>query len=445
MRLFWKVFAVLWLATLLVGGSGFLVSRTLQQDWLLLQLNPELRDFAEQLVNTYEQGGPRQAQRWLEQQRRTDDLRAHLFDEAGNLLLPGTLPAIPRFAPGPGPDQPRRGDGPGRGRLFQLAWDSDKASYFVTLHVPPPALWETQRAPVALILNVILAMALLALLSLVLSRYLTRPLRQLGSAAQALAKGRFSAGSLQQTSQRRDEIGELAQRFESMAEQVQSLLDSQQQLLRDVSHELRSPLARLRVGLALGSQRDLSADDPLWQRLDRECDRLDRLIDGILTLSRLDSQREPATAFALDPLVRQVVDDSRFAAADLQLDLSGQSDLRLNGWPDQLQAALDNLLRNAVRFSPADGQITIELSGDAHGAQIRIDDQGPGVPDEWLSRLSEPFVRVPGQSADSGYGLGLTIAQRAIARHGGSLSFARNSAGGLRVTVKLPANKGASN
>lgn len=189
MRLFWKVFAVLWLATLLVGGSGFLVSRTLQQDWLLLQLNPELRDFAEQLVNTYEQDGPRQAQRWLEQQRRTDDLRAHLFDEAGNLLLPGTLPAIPRFAPGPGPEQARRGDGPGRGRLFQLAWDTDKASYFVTLHVPPPALWKTQRAPVALILNVSLAMALLALLSLVLSRYLTRPLRQLGSAAQALARG----------------------------------------------------------------------------------------------------------------------------------------------------------------------------------------------------------------------------------------------------------------
>jgi len=441
MRLFWKVFAVLWLATLLVGGSGFLVSRTLQQDWLLLQLNPQLRDFAAQLVDIYEQQGPQAAQQWLETQRREDRLRAHLFDDSGSPLLPGTLPPNPRFAPGPPPEPPRHGDGPGRGRLFQLAWDSEQTSYFVTLYVPAPALWEGQRAPVTLILNVILAMALLALLSLVLSRYLTRPLRQLGSAAQALAKGRFSAGSLQQTSERRDEIGELARRFESMAEQVQSLLDSQQQLLRDVSHELRSPLARLRVGLALGSQRDLGADDPLWQRLDRECDRLDRLIDGILTLSRLDSQREPPTPFALDPLVRQVVDDSRFAAADLTLALQGQSDLNLTGWPDQLQAALDNLLRNAVRFSPPNGIIQVALAATGQGAQIIIDDQGPGVPDEWLSRLSEPFVRVPGQSADSGYGLGLTIAQRAVARHGGKLTFTRNDSGGLRATVVLPGSK----
>ena len=444
MRLFWKVFAVLWLATLLVGGSGFLVSRTLQQDWLLLQLNPQLRDFAAQLVDIYEQQGPQAAQQWLETQRREDRLRAHLFDDTGSPLLPGTLPPNPRFAPGPPPEPPRHGGGPGRGRLFQLAWDSEQTSYFVTLYVPAPALWEGQRAPVTLILNVILAMAVLALLSLVLSRYLTRPLRQLGSAAQALAKGRFSAGSLQQTSERRDEIGELARRFESMAEQVQSLLDSQQQLLRDVSHELRSPLARLRVGLALGSQRDLGADDPLWQRLDRECDRLDRLIDGILTLSRLDSQREPPTRFALDPLVRQVVDDSRFAAADLTLALQGQSDLKLTGWPDQLQAALDNLLRNAVRFSPPNGIIQVALTATGQGAQIIIDDQGPGVPDEWLSRLSEPFVRVPGQSADSGYGLGLTIAQRAVARHGGKLTFTRNGSGGLRATVVLSGSKSSA-
>ena len=160
MRLFWKVFAVLWLATLLVGGSGFLVSRTLQQDWLLLQLNPQLRDFAAQLVGIYEQQGPHAAQQWLETQRREDRLRAHLFDDTGSPLLPGTLPVNPRFAPGPPPEPPRHGDGPGRGRLFQLAWDTEQANYFVTLYVPAPALWQGQRAPVALMLNVVLAMAL---------------------------------------------------------------------------------------------------------------------------------------------------------------------------------------------------------------------------------------------------------------------------------------------
>ncbi|WP_341706977.1 HAMP domain-containing sensor histidine kinase [Halopseudomonas sp.] len=439
MRLFWKVFAVLWLATLLVGGSGFLVSRALQQDWLLLQLNPELRDFAAQLTTVYEQDGAAAAQVWLEAQRRENHLRARLFDAAGDSLLPGTLPRLPRFQAEPPPSRPGPPpELPGRGRLIQLAWNTDQASYIVTLHVPAPTLWRSQRAPVAMLLNIGLALTLLTLLSLVLSRYLTRPLRELGSAAQSLAKGEFKAASLQKTAERRDEIGELARRFESMAEQVQSLLDSQQQLLRDVSHELRSPLARLRVGLALGSQKNLPQDDPLWQRLDRECDRLDQLIDGILTLSRLDTQREPASQFELDGVLMQVVEDARFSAPDLTLTLTGKSQLTLTGWPDQLAAAFDNLLRNAVRFSPEQGQIDISVHREAGMALIRIDDQGPGVAAEWLGKLGEPFVRVPGQRADSGYGLGLTIARRAVARHGGRLSFSNNPAGGLRVDISLP-------
>ena len=442
MRLFWKVFAVLWLATLLVGGSGFLVSRALQQDWLLLQLNPELRDFAAQLATVYEQDGPTAAQQWLEQQRRESRLRARLFDAAGDSLLPGTLTRLPRFQVEPSPARPEPPpQPPGHGRLFQLAWSTDHASYIIALHVPAPTLWRSQRTPFTLLLNIGLAVVVLALLSLLLSRYLTRPLGQLGAAAQSLARGEFNAQSLQKTTARRDELGELARRFESMADQVQSLLDSQQQLLRDVSHELRSPLARLRVGLALGSQQNLPQDDPLWQRLDRECDRLDQLIDGILTLSRLDTRREPATAFDLDALIAEVVEDARFSAADLALELSGETGVQLHGWPDQLAAAIDNLLRNAVRFSPDNGEIQISLRRTAAQALIRIDDQGPGVADEWLDKLSEPFVRVPGQSADSGYGLGLTIARRAIARHGGSLSFSHNPAGGLRVDISLPTTR----
>ena len=438
MRLFWKVFAVLWLATLLVGGSGFLVSRALQQDWLLLQLNPELRDFAAQLATVYEQSGPSAAQQWLERQRSEHRLRARLFDAAGDSLLPGTLSRRPRLQaeshvpPGP-PEQP-----PGPGRLFQLAWTTDRASYIIALHVPAPTLWRSQRTPLTLLLNIGLAVVVLALLSLLLSRYLTRPLGDLGAAAQSLAKGEFNAQRLQKTTARRDELGELARRFESMAEQVQTLLDSQQQLLRDVSHELRSPLARLRVGLALGSQQNLPADDPLWQRLDRECDRLDQLIDGILTLSRLDTRREPASAFALDPLIAEIVEDARFGASDLAIALSGETGLTLHGWPDQLAAAIDNLLRNAVRFSPENGEIQISLRSSAGQALIRIDDQGPGVADEWLDKLGDPFFRVPGQSQDSGYGLGLTIARRAIARHGGRLCFSHNPAGGLRVDISLP-------
>lgn len=435
MRLFWKVFAVLWLATLLVGGSGFLISRALQQDWLLLQFHPQLRDFSEQLVEVYEQQGQLTAQQWLEQQQQQHRLRAELFNSQGERLIQGTLPTLPRReAAGQRSSEHR----PRHGRLFQLAWDSPTASYQLLLHIPGPELFRWQRTPFALITNITIAMLLLALLSLLLSRYLTAPLQKLGVAAEDLAKGRFDANALTRIGCRKDEIGLLSRRFQSMADRVQSLLNSQTQLMRDISHELRSPLARLRIGLALGEKQGLTADDPLWARLDRECSRLDSLIGDILTLSRLDARDIPATHFELDKLVADAVEDTRFVTNTHNLSIQGSTQCQLHGWPDQLYSALDNLLRNALRFSPTDGEIRVNLTSNANGCYVMITDQGPGVPDEWLPRLGEPFVRVPGQPADSGHGLGLAIARRAVARHGGSLSFSHAEAGGLQACIHLP-------
>ena len=436
MRLFWKVFAVLWLATLLVGGSGFLVSRALQQDWLLLQFHPQLRDFAEQLVETYETEGPLAAQAWLATQRQEYRLRAQLYSNEGYRLLPGTLPPWPRFQQAPAARADQRSSR--HGRLFQLAWASPAQDYQLTLHIPAPELFRWQRTPFALIANVTLAMAVLGFISLLLSRYLTAPLQQLGLAAQTLAKGQFDAKTLGRIGQRRDEIGELSRRFQTMGDRVQSLLDSQQQLMRDISHELRSPLARLRIGLAIGSKAPLAKEDPLWSRLDLECTRLDRLIDDILTLSRLDTQDQPPEVFDLDELIEDITEDTRFVALSKQtLKIEGCTQAKLLGWPDQLASALDNLLRNALRFSPQDGVIRIGAAAEAQRYLITIDDQGPGVPDGWLPRLGEPFARVPGQPADSGHGLGIAIARRAIARHEGTLVFSHNEAGGLRAVIQI--------
>ena len=440
MRLFWKVFAVLWLATLLVGGSGFLVSRALQQDWLLLQFHPQLRDFAEGVVTRFEQQGPMAAQRWLEQQRREFRLRAQLYDAHNAPLLSGTLPDSTRFGlPQPDPEEDHR---PRHGRLFQVAWSSEEADYQLMVYVPPPTLFRWQRTPFALIANIVLAMVVLAVISLLLSRYLTRPLQRLGSAAQSLGHGQYDRTSLAGVVERRDEIGDLSRSFQSMADRVQTLLDSQQQLMRDISHELRSPLARLRIGLAIGSTQRPAEDDPLWQRLDRECTRLDHLIDDILTLSRLDTQDEPAQTFELDRLIASAVEDARFAADQQRIELEGSSGCSVQGWPEQLASALDNLLRNALRFSPAHGQVTVRVGRRGNRCTLHILDEGPGVPEPWLHKLGEPFARVPGQPPDSGHGLGLAIARRAIARHNGTLSFANAREGGLQVSVELPCYAG---
>lgn len=435
MRLFWKVFAILWLATLLVGGSGFLISRTLQQDWLLLQFHPQLRDFSQQLVTVYEQQGPTAAQLWLEQQQQQHQLRGELFDSQGQRLISGTLPRLPRH------ETPNRRSGPERarhGRLFQLAWDSPADSYQLLLHIPAAQLFRWQRAPFAMLTNIAIAMLLLGMLSLLLSRYLTAPLEKLGAAAEDLAQGRFDAAGLALIGRRRDEIGQLSRRFQSMGDRVQSLLSSQTQLMRDISHELRSPLARLRIGLALGNKQGLPADDPLWPRLEHECSRLDSLIDDILTLSRLDARDVPASPFILDELVDDTVEDARFSADGQVIEIDGRTDCLLHGWADQISSALDNLLRNALRFSPEFGIISVTLGSDNEYCHITISDQGPGVPEAWLERLGEPFARVPGQPADSGHGLGLAIARRAVVRHGGSLSFSLSDQGGLQAHLKLP-------
>ena len=165
---------------------------------------------------------------------------------------------------------------------------------------------------------------------------------------------------------------------------------------------------------------------------------MDRLIDAILTLSRLDSQADPARSFALDPLLARVVEDAQFATPELTIELQGTSQLQLSGWPEQLASAVDNLLRNAQRFSPPQGQIRVQVQPAGAQWEISIEDDGPGVAEPWLSKLSEPFVRVPGQPADSGYGLGLTIAARAIARHNGTLHFSCAPQRGLRAVIRLP-------
>src|SRR5690606_5450184 len=167
MRLFWKVFAVLWLATLLVGGSGFLISRALQQDWLLLQFHPQLRDFSQQLVGVYEQQGADAAQTWLEQQHQQHRLRSELFDSHGQRLLLGPLSTLPQRPTNTDRCAEQR---PRRGRLFHLGWAAQTDAVLLLRHLSRPVLFRWPRTPLALFTYVTMARLLLALVSLPLSR-----------------------------------------------------------------------------------------------------------------------------------------------------------------------------------------------------------------------------------------------------------------------------------
>ena len=222
-----------------------------------------------------------------------------------------------------------------------------------------------------------------------------------------------------------------------MGARLQSLISSQRQLLRDVSHELRSPLARLRIALALAERASPEEREKLWPRLTRECDRLESLISEILTLARVDADQASAEHVELNALLNNLQKDASLSAPEQPVQLDAEPGLALSGWPTMIERAVDNLLRNAQRFNPP-GQ-PIELTAQREGEHITLSvrDHGPGVAEEHLAQLGEPFFRAPGQTA-AGHGLGLAIARRAAERHGGRLTLANHPDGGFIAALELP-------
>lgn len=192
----------------------------------------------------------------------------------------------------------------------------------------------------------------LTLFSLLLTLSITRPLNRLRRAVHDLGQTAYQKDSLARLARRGDELGTLARDFNRMGERLQSLIGSQRQLLRDVSHELRSPLARLRIALALAERAEPEARAQMWPRLEQECDRLEALIGEILALARLDAEPGASQRIALLPLLQRLREDALLLAPEQDIRLEVAPDLSIDGWPDMFERAVDNLLRNAVRFNP---------------------------------------------------------------------------------------------
>jgi signal transduction histidine kinase len=302
-----------------------------------------------------------------------------------------------------------------------------------------PGLW---RPTLALVL---LAMALLCW---ALARHVSRPVLELQHVVE-----RFGGGdtSVRSGSTRSDEIGRLARAFDGMADRIEELVQGQRRLLLDISHELRSPLARLTIATDL--LRSDRQDDASLAQIEIEADRLNQLIGEILQASRPDSQetRRRFDAVRLDTLVRDVVDACRIEAADgrrleLELELpTGQPELVMRGNGELLRRAIENVLRNALGYAPPSTVVDVKLSVPVpttnHGeVRLTVRDRGPGVPEPALPHLFTPFYRVEAdrERATGGVGLGLAIARRAIELHGGLIT-ARNAQPGLEVEIRLRA------
>ncbi len=277
-----------------------------------------------------------------------------------------------------------------------------------------------------------------------LSRWLTSPMRSLRVAARSLAEGDLAVRTDPRVARRGDEIGQLARDFDTMAARLEHQVEAQKQLLRDVSHELRSPLARLVVALELARARAGDGARGHLDRVELEAGRLDELIGRLLALVRLEAAEHGAEAAPLDlaALVRDVAADADFEArADGRSVMAETPDvLPYHGVAELLRSALENVVRNAVRFTHRGTTVEVRLVTDGASAVVTVADRGPGVSADALGSIFEPFSRVEDarERGAGGAGLGLAIAARAVRLHGGSITARNREGGGLVVEIRVP-------
>ncbi|MCP8466544.1 HAMP domain-containing histidine kinase [Pseudomonas sp. ZM23] len=438
--LFWRILAAFWLALLLVAGLSILLGRALNQDTWIIARYPGLHDLARQWTVLYETRGPEAAQSLLDTRRQQYELSVQVLDESGQRLVNGTyLPRPPR--PHGGFDRESLPRFPWRQLSQEYTSSRTEQTYLFIYRIPHPALQAWHRGSLLWPLSALgIALVVLTVFSLLLTLSITRPLNRLRRAVHDLGQTSYQQDSLARLSRRGDELGVLARDFNRMGARLQRLIGSQRQLLRDVSHELRSPLARLRIALALAERAEPEQRAAMWPRLEQECDRLEALIGEILALARLDADPGPASRIELLPLLERLRGDAQLLGPEQHITLDVSPELGLDGWQDMLERALDNLLRNALRFNPADKPLEIRARPDGERLHIDIRDHGPGASEEHLAHLGEPFFRAPNQSSP-GHGLGLAIARRAIERHGGRLRLGNHPDGGFLASIDLPMHR----
>src|SRR5271155_317802 len=320
---------------------------------------------------------------------------------------------------------------------------ADGSIYTVLLVPRSPSIFGALSLPAISLTILCIALVVSALTSWWLAEHLTAPIRRIQAGARALASENLDVRVSAGLEDRKDELAVLARDFDAMADQLRANRTATTQLLRDISHELRSPLARMRV--ALGLARQPPADFPRQlDRLEREIERLDSLISQVLKLARLhgtEAMMERET-LDLDEVVEEVVRDANFegAAKNCAIHLRGAVRSAANGNRDLVRSAVENVLRNAVRYSPADAPVDVAVARSASGIEILVRDRGPGVPDRDLERIFEPFYRVAeSRDRDSGgEGIGFAITAQVMKAHGGSAKAANAEGGGLEVRLCLP-------
>jgi signal transduction histidine kinase len=418
-----------------------------------------LGGYAQTAVDIYEREGQRALAAYMDQLERTTKIRAVLFgsrlDElSGRQPSPGALDLAQKVMQTHEPVlkeafpqivgrrlQTARGD--------QYVWVAEMPSH------PPLLSYDHVMHLFAMIL-------IGGAFCYWLARYLTAPVTKLRRATNELASGNLAARVGPSLGNRRDELASLGSDFDLMAEQIESLLKAQRRLLGDISHELRSPLARLNVALELARQRAGSEATSALERIQHEAENLNEMIGQLLVLTRLETgaQEISKNRFDLANLVRDIADDADFEARsrNRSVRLGSSESFMIAGSEELLRPAIENVVRNAIQYTAEKSEVEIDIKTDGASlggsivltgedqnlsegfAEITVRDHGAGVPENALAEIFRPFYRVDDarDRESGGTGLGLAITERAVSLHGGTVTAMNASDGGLIITISLP-------
>jgi len=454
-RLYWRIFFSFWVVIILTLVATVTVNTLASRDdaeTLRLQaLFASMDALAEQAQRKLDKEGEAGLREWLEQKQASLNVPMFIIDPDGKELRGQPLPRRFRRPPTDvltDPEMRRdRGPGmrpnsrPGRAARSRVLTGTRGEYTFFAMGIDRPrglGIMPPDARPLFPFMLVLVS----GVACFWLARYLTRPIQVFRHTGQRITAGDLSARVGAPVNLRKDEFGALAKDFDRMAEQVQALLESKQRLLREVSHELRSPLARLQAATGLMRQQAGDADNPNLDRIEQEAQTLNHMIGQLLAFARLESMerivREPVDVVEL---VGEVVANARFEGQALGRDVTLAAPEQVAGELDPvlIQSAVDNAVRNAVQHSQQLTEVTLVTVPE--GIQISVTDDGPGAPEENLERLFEVFfTTAPSNSAHGqGVGIGLAIARRAVELHGGTIT-ARNrvDASGLEVMITLP-------
>lgn len=453
--LFFKVFIIFWIAQSLIFviSTALIVRRHFESPEASIDtLNSSLANDAKTAVETWETGGCAAMQAYgasIGQTIGLQDTTGQMLCAASNLGEVGQVQGVPARVTG------RQVGMRYVWRVPARSWNGKQYVFLLSRpHVPRKPNWTQDllhfsfpQLPVAIVVG--------GFTTFVLVLLFTRPVIRLRRAARELAQGKLNARVVWPKSQARifsgNEIDALMHDFNHMAERLESLVDAQKMLLRDVSHELRSPLARLSVALELAREDSDGKTTTHLVRIERETERLNQLIGQLLSLSSMEALEkiENFKPIALRDLIERMIPDAEYEAQQRQCTLAfhAEDECTILGNEELLYRALENVVRNAIRYTRSGSEVEIGLrmriARGGRQAEIEVSDRGPGIPENQLSAIFRPFYRVDyARSSDTGgFGVGLAIADRAVRLHHGDLSAQNRAGGGATIRIGLPVSE----